>query len=108
MNSFDAAMSKIFGKDWKSTWAAYLTIASIGGGSVISYLATIPSPTHWQLKLVSILTAATAVSRVILGHMMQDGGTQLAFVPATGIVEAVPSHEVPNDPAAVAVTPPKP
>lgn len=101
-------MSKIFGKDWKSTCGAYLTVGMTVGGFVTSYLATIPSPKPWEVELSGALTTVVALSKVIVGHMTQDAGTQLAFVPATKAVEVVPSHELPNDPAAVAVTPPKP
>jgi len=42
--------------------------------------------------------------RIRIGHIQQDPGTQLAQVPGQLSPEVVPSHEIPNDPKAVAIT----
>lgn len=103
MNAFDQAMSKILGKDWKSTASAYLTVALTVGGFVTSYLATIPTPSHWQVELSGGLTTAVTIMKLIVGHMTVDSGSTLAVVPGDVKPEVVPSHEIPDNPAATPV-----
>lgn len=97
LKAIDLAMAKVFGKDWKSTLSAYLTIFFVAGTSLIGYLAKLPNPKPWQLTLSSALTGLVAVAKLVLGHMTQDAGTTPAVVPGEG-VQVVPSHEVPNNP----------
>lgn len=103
MNAFDQAMMKIFGANWKSTASAYLTVAFTIGGFVTSYLATIPHPTPWEIQLSGGLTTAVAIMKLIVGHMTQDKGNELAVVPGNATPVVVPSHEVPDNPAATPV-----
>lgn len=102
MNNLDASMTKVFGKDWKSTFSAYLTIFMTIGAPLTAYLAAIPNPKPWQVEVSGGLTIAVSIAKAIVGHMTQDAGSTPAVVPGQG-VQVVPSHEVPDNPAQVPV-----
>lgn len=103
MQAFDTAMSRIFGKDWKSTFSAYLTVFFTVGGFVTSYLAVIPNPKPWEISLSGGLTTAVGIAKLAVGHLTQDAGQVLAVTPNDPIPEPVPSTEVPIDPTAKVV-----
>lgn len=98
MQSFDAAMSQVFGKDWKSTFGAYLTIFFTVGGFVTTYLAVIPNPRPWVVVVTGGLTSAVGLAKLVVGHLTIDAGTVLAKVPNAAEPQVVPSTEVPLNP----------
>lgn len=106
MNGFDAAMIQVFGENWKSTFGAYATIFIGVSGPLAGYLVLINKP--WAAGAAGAVLTLSSVAKAIVGHLTIDAGTQLAYIPNQKKVEVVASHEIPNDPAAVAVTPPKP
>ena len=103
MNSLDAAMAKVFGKDWKSTFSAYLTLFLTIGVPLTGYLAQLQHPKPWEIWLSGTLTSAVGLAKLVVGHMTTDAGTQLAKVPGESSPVAVSSHEVPDDPKAKVV-----
>lgn len=103
MQAFDAAMSQVFGKDWKSTFGAYLTIFFAVGGLVTSYLALIPNPKPWLVAVTGGLTTAVGLAKLVVGHLTIDAGSVLAKLPNDPKPEVVPSTEVPLDPKAKVV-----
>jgi hypothetical protein len=79
---------------WKSTTQSLLT-ATIGLSAVA------PQISWLQPKHAAWLASAGVVGKVFLGMMQQDAGTTIAET--RDGVKAVDSHEVPNDPSAIAV-----
>lgn len=91
---FDAAIAKVFGSDWKTTFQAYLTLFSICGGSALTYLAQVQNPKPWELWLTGALTSTVGIAKLIVGHMQQDAGSVNVSI-SGGPSEVVPSTEVP-------------
>lgn len=76
--------------NWKTTAQALLSLAI---ALVVAY-TTLPAGAKWSVVAVALLKAS-------IGFIQKDAGTVTAFT-AEGI-QAVPSHEIPNDPAAIPV-----
>ena len=81
----------------QTTLNGYLSV----GISVCVALLEVPSIPK---QYIASIGAVLAVLRVISGHMQQDAGKQLADVPGAPTPQLVPSHETPDNPAAVPVT----
>ena len=100
--AFDLAVAKVFGKDWKSTFAGYLNIFIPVGVYVTGYIVQLKNPHPWVLSISGALTFLVGLARVVLGHMTIDAGSTPAIVPGEGI-QVVASHEMPDNPTNTAV-----
>jgi hypothetical protein len=85
---------------WKSTVSGFLTITLI----TTSVLATLPQVMAHP-KTLGIVLGVQALAKGYMAWITQDAGTQLAMVPGSATPQAVPSHEIPDQPAAKAVLP---
>lgn len=84
---------------WKTTVQSWLTVI-IGLPPALSAFDNLMPP-----KVAIIISVSAAIAKVVLGQFQQDAGVSLAVLPGQTTPQAVPSHEVPNDPAAVPVAP---
>ena len=75
------------------------TITGLCGLAISVTIAIIALPPKASAPVVIL-----AVLRGIVDFTKQDAGKQLALVPGKSDPELVPSHETPDDPAAVAVS----
>ena len=74
--------------NWKTTAQGLLSLAVV---LVIAYTA-LPQGAKWPAIAIALLKAA-------ISFLQKDAGTTPAYVPGEG-VQNVPSHEIPNNPAA--------
>jgi hypothetical protein len=54
-------------------------------------------------KYSAVIGGVLVVLRVVSGHLQNDAGSTPALVPGVAGVQQVPSHEIPDNPAAVPV-----
>jgi hypothetical protein len=86
---------------WKSTVSSILT-------ATLATSAAFLAPPMNQLvspKVVLWIGAAQIIGKIWIGLISQDAGTTMAVKPGVPGPIALPSHEVPDDPAARAVHP---
>jgi hypothetical protein len=81
----------------KTTLNGYLTVGLI----VCGLLTRAP---HVPIWLSSGAGTVLGILRIINGHLQQDAGSQPAFILGQLGVQDMPSHEIPNNPAAIPVT----
>lgn len=74
------------------------TITGICGLAIAIILAIYALPPKTSGALIAV-----AVLRAVVDFSKQDAGTTLAIAPGSSTPQQVSSHEVPDDPAAVAV-----
>ena len=82
----------------KTTLNGYLAVA------LAVCVALLQVPGIPQQYTVAI-GGAVAFLRILVGHLQTDAGTTLATTPGQPSPVEVPSHEVPDDPKAVAIAP---
>jgi hypothetical protein len=87
--------------NWKTTLAGILSAFLAVVGPLTAYLAEHNNATATDIS--GGLTVAAAIARIVLGIMQKDAGTVQAIVPGSVTPQAVPSHEVPDSPAATPV-----
>lgn len=90
---------------WKSTLSGFCTILLVVGGAAISYFANQPQSAT-TLKVVSILSAAVGIAKIVLSIITPDADKVLAQVPGQAQPQVVSAHPVPDNPADKAVVPP--
>jgi hypothetical protein len=86
---------------WKSSLSGILT-ATLATSA--AFLAP-PLNTMVSAKVILWLGAFQIVGKIWIGLISKDAGTTLAITPGSTTPEAVPSHELPDQPAARAVLP---
>lgn len=86
--------------NWKSTFSGILTATLFTTAALLAYPPVLAHP-----RTVAILGGIQIVAKIWVSLITQDAGTTVAIVPGTPIPQAVPSHEVPDQPAAKAVLP---
>lgn len=102
--------------NWKTTVNGVLafliaTLTTVSGFLVAGDVTTggvNAGAIHVSTWVVVSINIALALCRVWVGMLQTDSGKTTAVVPGNPAPVAVPSHEVPNDPAATPVIPPKP
>jgi len=82
----------------KTTLAGYLT----AGMAICAGLLSVPQ--LLPQKYVAVIGGILTVLRVTVGHLQQDAGTTQAIVSGNALPSIVPSHELPDNPAAVPVS----
>lgn len=87
--------------NWKSTVSSILT-ATLATSA--AFLAP-PLNTLVSAKVILWIGAAQIIGKIWIGLLTQDAGTTLAILPGDSKPEVVPSHEVPDEPAATVVKP---
>ena len=90
--------------NWKSTVSSILT-ATLATSA--AFLAP-PLNTLVSAKVILYIGAAQIIGKIWIGLIQQDAGTTLAVVPGNPEPQTVPSHEIPDQPAAKVVLPEKP
>lgn len=93
-------MSKLFGPNWKTTFSALCSFLMMTGLFITGYIGTLPQQSPWELKVSAVCTFAVGLLKVWIGLLMYDAGSVQAIVPGSSTPQAVPSHEVPDDPSA--------
>jgi hypothetical protein len=87
--------------NWKSTVSSVLTATLATSAAFLTPpLNALVSP-----KVILYLGAAQIIGKIWIGLLQQDAGTTMAVVPGSSTPQAVPSHEVPDQPAAKVVLP---
>ena len=87
----------------KTTLQGILSLLVIVGLSLQSSLLAM-APSAQTQKTLTIINVSLGIAKAVLGFFQQDAGTTVALVPGVG-VQTVPSHEVPDSPAAIPVIP---
>lgn len=99
-------MSNIF-THWKTTVSGIMSFVIAAAGVTTSYaaaqLAVNPASGKTLVTVSGISTLAAGIAKAVIGAISQDAGTTQAVVPGQPGIQTVPSHEVPNDPQAIAV-----
>lgn len=83
----------------KTTLFSYLNGATILFGGV----AVCPGLPHNLSAVSGTIATLCGIWMIRIGHLMKDAGEQAAIVPGQPGVQEVPSHEIPNNPAAIPV-----
>jgi hypothetical protein len=87
-------------KHWKSTAGGFLTVSLTTSTAIL----TVPGVnTFIQPKHLTLLMIGQAVAKVWISLIQEDAGVVEAKVAGEPGTQMVPSHEIPNDPAAVPV-----
>lgn len=92
-------------ENWKTTASGICSFAVITCGYITGYLALHPTPGSLGLKVFTIATFTSGLAKVYILAISTDAGKTPALVPGSPVVQMVPSHEEPNDPAATPVVP---
>jgi hypothetical protein len=103
MSEWGEEMNKLFGPNWKTTFSAICSFLMVTGIFISGYLATITNLTSWETKLSTACTFGVGLLKVWIGFLQIDAGTVQALVPGSVTPQAVPSHEIPDNPADKAV-----
>lgn len=89
------------GSNWKSTAQGFLSFTVITLLTVQGYLAVM-APSPILNKILLGVNISIGLAKAYIGLLTTDAGTVAAIVPGKG-VETVPSHEIPDSPAAVPI-----
>ena len=93
---------KWFGPNWKSSVGGILSFVFVTLSAVSAWLATLPSGTHKAAWITSGISLLSGLCRVWIALITIDAGTTQALTPQSPFVPVpVPSHEVPDSPAAI-------
>lgn len=90
--------------NWKSTVSSILTATLATSAAFL----TPPLNALVSAKVILYIGAAQIIGKIWIGLIQTDAGTTLATVPGSPTPVVVPSHEIPDQPAATAVLPEKP
>jgi len=87
--------------NWKTTVSSVLTTMMFTTAGLMAY-PPVAAYAAAHPKWAAWVGGAQVVGKIWIGLIQQDAGTTTAVTPQG--VQAVPSHEVPDDPNAVPVT----
>jgi hypothetical protein len=81
-------------KNPKTSLSGILSFLMVTGGYLAGWAVQHQSP-FW-IKVGAGASFVSGLSKVYIGLISKDAGTQLATVPGSDTPQAVPSHEVPD------------
>jgi hypothetical protein len=84
----------------KTSLSGILSFLMVTGGYLAGYAVLHQTP-FW-VKVGAASSFISGLAKVYIGLRMKDAGTELATVPGSSTPQVVPSHEVPDNPAAQA------